>query len=118
MQRRFDLAQLGRQVPMKLFLSGTALFAALAITAPVSAQTPYGSGEAGDIANQLNRQELDRLSGAGAPPPAAYGPQGYPQQGYPPQGYAPEGYPQQGYGTPPPEYGPSYGGYPYGYYGY
>ncbi len=37
----------------------------------------------GDSANQLNRQELDRVQGA---PPAGYAPPGY---GYPPSGYYP-----------------------------
>ena len=42
-----------------------------------------------NIANQLNSQELGRVSGSSAPP-AGYAPPGYPQQGQP------QGYPQQG----------------------
>ena len=38
-----------------------------------------------NIANQLNSQELSRLSGSSAPP-AGYAPQGNPRQGQPPSG--------------------------------
>jgi hypothetical protein len=47
------------------------------------------SAPSDNIANQLNSQELGRVSGSSAPP-AGYAPQGYPQQGQP------QGYPQQG----------------------
>ena len=43
-----------------------------------------------NIANQLNSQELSRLSGSGAPP-AGYAPRGNPQQGQPQQGQPPSG---------------------------
>jgi hypothetical protein len=49
------------------------------------------------MANQLNSEELSRLSGSSAPP-AGYAPQGYPQQG------RPQGYPQQGQPPSGPRY--------------
>ena len=50
-----------------------------------------------NIANQLNSQELGRVSGNSAPP-AGYSPQGNPQQGQP------QGYPQQGQPPSGPRY--------------
>jgi len=50
-----------------------------------------------NIANQLNSQELSRLSGSSAPP-AGYAPRGNPQQGQP------QGYPQQGQPPSGPRY--------------
>jgi hypothetical protein len=50
-----------------------------------------------NIANQLNSQELSRLSGSSAPP-AGYAPQGNPRQGQP------QGYPQQGQPPSGPRY--------------
>ncbi len=50
-----------------------------------------------NIANQLNSQELGRVSGSSAPP-AGYAPQGNPQQGQP------QGYPQQGQPPSGPRY--------------
>jgi hypothetical protein len=93
---------------------------------------PRNGGAATDsMANQLNRQELNRISGGGGMPSSGYppqgpgpqgyqaqapGPQGYPPQapgpqGYPPPGYGSQGYPPQGpgpQGYPPPGYGPRY----------
>ena len=43
-----------------------------------------------NIANQLNSQELGRVSGSSAPP-AGYAPQGSQPQGYPQQGQPPSG---------------------------
>ena len=50
-----------------------------------------------NIANQLNSQELSRLSGSSAPP-TGYAPRGNPQQGQP------QGYPQQGQPPSGPRY--------------
>ena len=55
-----------------------------------------------NMANQLNSQELGRVSGSSAPP-AGYSPQGNPQQGNPQQGQ-PQGYPQQGQPPSGPRY--------------
>jgi hypothetical protein len=87
---------------MRYFLSGVAVAALLSVATTASAQ---GLGD--NVANQLNAQELGRLSGpSGAPGPM--GP-GYGAPGYGPPGYGPAGYPPMQYGAPgylPP------GGYP------
>src|SRR3954453_4967504 len=94
---------------MDRFLTAAAAICALAISGPALAQTRTG----GNIASQLNQQELSHLSTEAAPQPVA--PQGYAPQGYAPQGYAQQGYPQQGYpqqGYPQQGY-PGYAGDPY-----
>src|SRR3954468_9085594 len=86
---------------MDRLLTAAAAVCALAISGPALAQTRTG----GNIASQLNQQELSHLSTETAPqgypqrgcPPEGSAPQGYPQQGYPQQGYPQQGYPQQGY---------------------
>jgi hypothetical protein len=45
-----------------------------------------GRGPSDNVANQLNRQELSQLYGAGMPP-GAYAPRGPAPQGYPPPRY-------------------------------
>ncbi len=79
---------------MDRLLTAAAAVCALAISGPALAQTRTG----GNIASQLNQQELSHLSTETAP--QGYAPQGYAPQGYAPQGYAPQGYAQQG-ATPP-----------------
>ena len=86
---------------MDRLLTAAAAVCALAISGPALAQTRTG----GNIASQLNQQELSRLSTAAVPqpivpqgyPPQGYAPQDYASQGYTPQGYPPQGYTPQGY---------------------
>src|SRR3954452_1793270 len=91
---------------MDRLLTAAAAVCALAISGPALAQTRTG----GNIASQLNQQELSHLSTETTPQgyaPQGYASQGYPQQGYPQQGYPQQGYPQQGYpqqGYPPQGY--------------
>ena len=87
------LIQQGKAMDLAMdrLLTAAAAVCALTISGPALAQTRTG----GNIASQLNQQELSRLSTETAP--QGYAPQGYPQQGYPQQGYPQQGYPQQGY---------------------
>jgi len=75
-----------------------------------------GTYSADNSANQLNRQELDRLQAQNYrnPPPPSYGPPPYPSQPYPPTAYPPTAYPPTAY--PPTAYPPmgtAGGGAPY-----
>jgi len=69
-----------------------------------------GTYSADHSANQLNRQELDRLQAQNYryPPPPGYAPPPYPPQPYPPMAYPPMGYPPMGYPM-----GTTRGGVPY-----
>src|SRR3954454_22860532 len=85
---------------MDRLLTAAAAVCALAMSGPVLAQT----GRGGNIASQLNQQELARMSVEAAPQgyapqpgaPQGYAPQAAPQ-GYAPQPGAPQGYPPQAY---------------------
>jgi hypothetical protein len=77
---------------------------------PASYSSQRGRGRAassaGNIANQLNRQELDRLQAQNYRnfPPPGYAPSPYPSQPYPPMAYPPMAYPPMAY--PPMAYPP------------
>jgi hypothetical protein len=73
---------------------------------PSSSSRRYARGRTGtysadNSANQLNRQELDRLQAQNYqnyryPPPPSYAPPPYPPQPYPPMAYPPMAYPPMG----------------------
>ena len=70
-----------------------------------------GTYSADHSANQLNRQELDRLQAQNYrySPPPSYAPPSYPPMAYPPMAYPPMAYPPMAY----PPMGTTGGGAPY-----
>jgi hypothetical protein len=98
-----------------LSLAVTAFFVSASATGPVAAAYAPGSSQ-DHVANQLNAQELNRVTheyplygpAAGYPPPPGYAAPGYP----PPPGYAAPGYPPYGGYPAQPNYPPPQPYYP------